>query len=332
MKKLKIVLIGGGTGLSVLARGLKDFPIDITAIVTVADDGGSTGKIRSEMDIPAPGDIRNVIAALSDTEPTLKELFQYRFKENQVEGHSVGNLLIAALTNIMDDFGHAVKELSKILNIKGRVIPSTNSSIRLNAEMDDGEIVYGESNIPKREKPIKRVFIEPADVQPMEEAVEALEEADLIVLGPGSLYTSVLSNLCVPGIGQAIVESLAPKVYVSNVMTQHGETDHFDVMDHVNAIHRHMDTKFIDYVICCINHDYSKEILENYRKEHAEPVKYHKEEIEAAGIVPLTADDLVHISDKNRVRHNTTRLSRMIYELALDLTSTIQFNPKQRKK
>lgn len=331
MKKLKIVLIGGGTGLSVLARGLKDYPIDITAIVTVADDGGSTGKIRSEMDIPAPGDIRNVIAALSDTEPTLKELFQYRFKENQVEGHSVGNLLIAALTNIMDDFGHAVKELSKILNIKGRVIPSTNSSIRLNAEMEDGEIVYGESNIPKRQKTIKRVFIEPADVQPMEEAVEALEDADLIVLGPGSLYTSVISNLCVPGIGEAIVDSAAPKVYVSNVMTQHGETDHFDVMDHIQAMHNHMKTNFIDYVICCENHQYSKDILENYHKEQAEPVTYHKESIEAAGIEPITAQDLVHVSSKNRVRHNTTRLARMIYELALDLTSTTQFNPKNRK-
>ena len=142
MKRIKLVLIGGGTGLSVLARGLKQFPIDITTIVTVADDGGSTGKIRSEMDIPAPGDIRNVISALSETEPVLEQLFQYRFEEDQVEGHSLGNLLIAAMTNITDDFGHAVKELSKILNIKGQVIPSTNSSVSLNAEMDDGEVVY----------------------------------------------------------------------------------------------------------------------------------------------------------------------------------------------
>lgn len=150
MRRIKLVLIGGGTGLSVLARGLKDYPIDITTIVTVADDGGSTGKIRNEMDIPAPGDIRNVISALSETESTLEQLFQYRFKENQVEGHSLGNLLIAALTNITDDFGHAVKELSKILNIRGRVIPSTNTSVRLSAVMEDGEIVYGESKIPKK--------------------------------------------------------------------------------------------------------------------------------------------------------------------------------------
>ncbi len=158
MKQLKIVLIGGGTGLSVLARGLREYPIDITAIVTVADDGGSTGKIRSEMDIPAPGDIRNVIAALSDAEPVIEELFQYRFKENQIEGHSLGNLLLAALTNIKNDFGHAVKELSKILNIKGKVIPSTNTNVMLNAVLEDGEIVRGESQIPKKNKCIDRVF------------------------------------------------------------------------------------------------------------------------------------------------------------------------------
>lgn len=158
MKQLKVVLIGGGTGLSVLARGLREYPIDITAIVTVADDGGSTGKIRSEMDIPAPGDIRNVIAALSDAEPVIEELFQYRFKENQIEGHSLGNLLLAALTNIKNDFGHAVKELSKILNIKGKVIPSTNTNVMLNAVLEDGEIVRGESQIPKKNKRIDRVF------------------------------------------------------------------------------------------------------------------------------------------------------------------------------
>ena len=192
MKQLKIVLIGGGTGLSVLARGLREYPIDITAIVTVADDGGSTGKIRSEMDIPAPGDIRNVIAALSDAEPVIEELFQYRFKENQIEGHSLGNLLLAALTNIKNDFGHAVKELSKILNIKGKVIPSTNTNVMLNAVLEDGEIVRGESQIPKKNKRIDRVFLEPENVEPMEEAIDALEDADLIVLGPGSLYTSVI--------------------------------------------------------------------------------------------------------------------------------------------
>ena len=152
MKQMKVVLIGGGTGLSVLARGLREFPIDITAIVTVADNGGSTGKIRDVMDIPAPGDIRNVIAALSDSESTLTQLFQYRFDENKVDGHSLGNLVIAGMTSITNDFGHAIKELSKVLNIKGQVIPSTNTSVQLNAVMEDGEIVRGETNIPKTNK------------------------------------------------------------------------------------------------------------------------------------------------------------------------------------
>ncbi|KMR91641.1 uridine diphosphate-N-acetylglucosamine-binding protein YvcK, partial [Staphylococcus aureus] len=192
-----------------------------------------TGKIRDEMDIPAPGDIRNVIAALSDSESVLSQLFQYRFEENQISGHSLGNLLIAGMTNITNDFGHAIKALSKILNIKGRVIPSTNTSVQLNAVMEDGEIVFGETNIPKKHKKIDRVFLEPNDVQPMEEAIDALREADLIVLGPGSLYTSVISNLCVNGISDALIHSDAPKLYVSNVMTQPGETDGYSVKDHI---------------------------------------------------------------------------------------------------
>lgn len=325
MKRIKLVLIGGGTGLSVLARGLKDYPIDITTIVTVADDGGSTGKIRSEMDIPAPGDIRNVISALSETESTLEQLFQYRFKENQVEGHSLGNLLIAALTNITDDFGHAVKELSKILNIRGRVIPSTNTSVRLNAVMEDGEIVYGESKIPKKNKKIQRVFLEPEDVEPMQEAVEALEEADLIVLGPGSLYTSVISNLCVKGISDALLSGDAPKLYVSNVMTQPGETNGYTVLDHVNAIHDHIGQRCINYAICGTQ-TYNKDVLERYRQENAEPVQCHTEVMEAQDIEVFTHPELIEISSENYVRHNTEVLAKMICEIAMRETETIEFN------
>ncbi|MCO7044544.1 YvcK family protein, partial [Staphylococcus hominis] len=271
MKQLKVVLIGGGTGLSVLARGLREYPIDITAIVTVADDGGSTGKIRDEMSIPAPGDIRNVIAALSDAEPILEELFQYRFEEHQIEGHSLGNLLLAALTNIKNDFGHAVKELSKILNIKGKVIPSTNTNVMLNAVLEDGEIVKGESKIPKKNKKIRRVYLEPSNVEPMQEAVDALQEADLIVLGPGSLYTSVISNLCIEGISKAIISSQAPKLYISNIMTQPGETNDYDVYDHVKAIHQHAGEPFIDYVICS-NDAFDEQILQRYKERNAHPV------------------------------------------------------------
>lgn len=331
MKQMKVVLIGGGTGLSVLARGLREFPIDITAIVTVADNGGSTGKIRDVMDIPAPGDIRNVIAALSDSESTLTQLFQYRFGENQVDGHSLGNLVIAGMTSITNDFGHAIKELSKVLNIKGQVIPSTNTSVQLNAIMEDGEIVYGETNIPKKHKKIERVFLEPGDVEPMEEAVKALENADLIVLGPGSLYTSVISNLCVKGVSDALLRSEAPKLYVSNVMTQPGETDNYDVKEHIEAICQQVGEDFIDFVICS-SEKYSKDVLKKYEEKNSKPVQVHKEELKKRGIRIITASNLIEISDDHLVRHNTKVLSRLIYELALELTSTIQFNPNDKHK
>ena len=328
MKQLKIVLIGGGTGLSVLARGLREYPIDITAIVTVADDGGSTGKIRNEMDIPAPGDIRNVIAALSDAEPILEELFQYRFEEHQIEGHSLGNLLLAALTNIKNDFGHAVKELSKILNIKGKVIPSTNTNVMLNAILEDGEVVRGESKIPQKNKKIERVYLEPSNVEPMEEAIDALEEADLIVLGPGSLYTSVISNLCVKEMSDAILSSKAPKLYISNIMTQPGETNQYDVLDHIEAIHDHAGKQFIDYVICS-DEKYDEQILRHYKNRNAQPVVMNEDDLTKNNIKIITSTNLVEVYDDYLVRHNTKVLAKLIYDLALELTSTIQFKPKK---
>ncbi|ARJ19472.1 hypothetical protein HMPREF3286_03915 [Staphylococcus sp. HMSC74F12] len=330
MKKLKIVLIGGGTGLSVLARGLRNYPIDITAIVTVADDGGSTGVIRNEMDIPAPGDIRNVIAALSDAEPIIQDLFQYRFEANQIGGHSLGNLLLAALTNIENDFGHAVNELSKILNIKGKVIPSTNTSVKLNAVFKDGEIVSGESSIPKRNKQIERVYLEPSDVKPMDEAVQAIKEADLIVLGPGSLYTSVISNLCVNGIQKALFDTDAPKLYVANVMTQPGETNGYDVLDHINAIHKHAGKDFIKYVICNTQL-YDEAVLAHYKKQNAEPVAAHYDMLTAKGLKVITASNLIEVSKDYRVRHNNEVLAKLIYDIALDLTSTIPFKPTRHQ-
>ena len=216
------------------------------------------------MDIPAPGDIRNVIAALSDSESTLTQLFQYRFDENKVDGHSLGNLVIAGMTSITNDFGHAIKNLVKF-SISKQVIPSTNTSVQLNAVMEDGEIVRGETNIPKTNKNRSRL-LEPGDVEPMEEAVEALEHADLIVLGPGSLYTSVISNLCVKGISEALLRSNAPKLYVSNVMTQPGETDNYDVKEHIDAICQQVGEDFIDFVICS-NENYSKDVLRKYEEK-----------------------------------------------------------------
>ncbi len=219
----KIVVIGGGTGMPVLLRGLKEYPIDLSAIVTVADDGGSSGRLRTEMEIPAPGDIRNVIAALSDVEPMLMDLFQHRFtKGNGLLGHSMGNLLLAAMTSVTGDFYTGIKEISRVLNVEGNIYPIANQNMFLHAEYEDGEIVLGESNIPKARKRIKRVFLKPNPVLPLPEAVTAIKEADIVVISPGSLYTSILPNLIVPQIGQALKETDAKVVYVCNVMTQVG--------------------------------------------------------------------------------------------------------------
>jgi uncharacterized cofD-like protein len=208
----RIVVIGGGTGLSVMLRGLKEKPLDITAIVTVADDGGSSGILRSELEMVPPGDIRNVLTALADVEPLLGKMLEYRFQKGQgLAGHSLGNLILAAMCDITGDFVTGVRELSRVFAVRGRVLPAANHAIVLKAEMADGSIVVGESKIPKVGKVIKRVFIEPADVSPLPEAIEALQQADAIVIGPGSLYTSILPNLLVPEIARTIVGSKALK-------------------------------------------------------------------------------------------------------------------------
>lgn len=324
MRQLKICLIGGGTGLSVLARGLKVYPVDITAIVTVADDGGSTGKIRDVMDIPAPGDIRNVLAALSDVEPMLEKLFQYRFDSDTLGGHPVGNLMLAAMTDVTSDFGHAVKELSKILNVKGTVIPSTTKSAILNAIMEDGEIVVGESLIPLKHKRIDSVFLTPSNIKAMPEAVEALLEADLIVMGPGSLYTSIIPNLLLDELAEALLNSDAKKLYVSNIMTQPGETTGYSVTDHINAIHKHVGAPFIQFVIA--NHKtLNKKISSNYARRNSTFVNCDTINVHRMGIKMLTNDQLVHVNKDYMVRHNNEVLAEMIYELALSEVSTIPF-------
>ncbi len=214
-KKPKIAIFGGGTGLSVLLRGLKHKPVDITAIVTVADDGGSSGRLRDELQIPPPGDIRNVLAALSDVEPLVENLFQHRFnKGSDLTGHSLGNLILAAMTNITGDFFHAVTEMSKVLNVRGRVLPAANTSVVLHAEMEDGQVVSGESTIPSYGQRIKRVFLTPEKIDPLPETIDVIRQADLIIIGPGSLYTSILPNLLVPKIGEEVVKAAAKKVYM----------------------------------------------------------------------------------------------------------------------
>lgn len=310
MNKAKIVVIGGGTGLSVLLRGLKTFPVDITAIVTVADDGGSSGKIRKELKIPPPGDIRNVLIALSEVEPLLEELFQHRFQHGEsLNGHSLGNLLLAGMASITGDFARGVNELSRVLNVKGKVLPAANEEIILHAEYEDGSFVEGESRIPLSKKKIKRVFLEPERPKPLKESLIAIEEADLIVLGPGSLYTSVIPNLLVSDMCECIKKAQARKVYICNVMTQPGETDGFTAADHVETIYKHVNDNFLDAVLVnkqTIPFSYA----ERYASEGAFFVKVDRERLEKWGLT-IIEEDLLHF-DNHLLRHDAMKLSQLL--------------------
>ena len=313
MRHPKIVLIGGGTGLPVLLRGLKKYPVEISAIVTVADDGGSSGRIRNEMDMPSPGDIRNVLAALSDVEPLLEKMFQHRFETgDELSGHSLGNLIIAALTSITGDFVHAVKELSKVLNVRGQVLPSANQSVVLHAEMEDGSIVSGESKIPCSGKKIKRVFLTPEVIQPLPETLTAIQEADLIVIGPGSLYTSILPNLMVPGLGEAVCQAHAKKVYVCNLMTQAGETNHYTAADHVQAIFNHMDSACIDTILVN-DEDVPEPVMHRYRKELAQPVVYDVKRLMGLGLEVVSGNILTYKGGV--IRHDTEKVAEILYDI-----------------
>ncbi|MCQ2009197.1 YvcK family protein [Sporolactobacillus sp. STSJ-5] len=309
----KVVAIGGGTGLPAVLRGLKKYPVDITAIVTVADDGGSSGKLRNELQIPPPGDIRNVLVSLSDIEPMFEQLLQHRFKtDSGLNGHSLGNLLIAALTSITGDFVKGVRELSRILNVHGQVLPAADQMIALGAVMSDGSIVEGESHIPEVNKRIERVFLKPADIQPLPESVRAIRDADLITFGPGSLYTSVIPNLLVPELADEIARSKARKVYVCNVMTQKGETDHFTASEHIKAIHRHVAHPFIDTII--VNSRPIKvDLLKRYAAEESEPVQIDWEQLNDLGI------DVIHAplikTAGGVVRHDEEVVGRMLMSL-----------------
>ena len=324
--KIKVVTIGGGTGLSVLLRGLKKYPLEITAVVTVADDGGSSGKIRSDMNIPSPGDIRNVIAALSDVEPYLEKMFQYRFDSGEVKGHPVGNLMIAAMTDIHGDFSTAVKVMSRILNVRGTVLPTTNDIATLNAVLSDGEIIRGESSITKAGGVIDHVYITPSRVKPNEDVLKAIEEADYIIMGPGSLYTSIIPNLVISNVAEKIRESNAKKIYVCNVMTQHGETDNYSVCDHIVAINKHVGENIFDLVIAN-SREFDDSILSKYHKEKQEPVKIDHEKIEALGIKLIKNND-VGIVDNNTIRHNADKVSELIYDYIIDDKPTMIYNKR----
>lgn len=312
-EKRKVVVIGGGTGLSVLLRGLKKFPVDLAAIVTVADDGGSSGRIRDELNIPPPGDVRNVLLALSETEPLFNALMQHRFKNgNGLTGHSLGNLIIAAMTDITGDFFKAVTEFSRVLNVKGKVLPASNQSIVLNAVMTDGTVVTGESQIPLSEKKIKKVYITPSDVKPLPETLKAIHEADLIVLGPGSLYTSILPNLLVPGIANSIKQAKAKKVYICNVMTQRGETDDYKASDHVQALIEHVGSSLVDTIL--VNDaKIPDEIAALYALEGAKPVECDAERLRSLGFEVINGTFVQY--DHQLIRHDTKKVSRVLLSL-----------------
>ncbi len=311
-KGAKIVAIGGGTGLSMLLKGIKKYTNNITAVVTVGDDGGSSGRLREEMGVLPPGDIRNCIAALADDEDLITKLFQYRFKTGEgLEGHSFGNLFLTALCAITGNMVRAVKESSNVLNIRGVVLPATLDDMKLAAQFEDGRIVQGESNIPEAHGKIKRLFTEPADCKALPEVIAAIHDADLIILGPGSLYTSVIPNLLVSGIAEAIDESHARKIYVCNIMTQPGETDNYSVASHVNALISHAGgRKIIDAVL--VNNSLPDNISEGYAKGGSIPVRLDMENIVPTG-VSVVSQKLIQENKEGLVRHSSHRVARAVY-------------------
>jgi len=312
----KIVVIGGGTGLSTLLHGLKEYTSNITAIVTVSDDGGSSGRLRKEFDVLPPGDIRNCLVALADAEPLMGKLFQFRFEEGgELGGHSFGNLFITALSKVTGNFDAAIKESSKVLAIRGRVLPSTLDKVTLVADHLDGRQTIGETSIASAGSPIKKIHLRPVNCRPTDEAIDAIRKADTIVLGPGSLYTSIMPNLLVGRIYKEILESRAVKVYVCNVMTQKGETDDYKASDHLKAMVEHGAPGIVDY--CIINTaKIPEEMAEKYKAEESYPVVPDSDNLKKMKCKVVEAH-IVNSSDY--VRHDPARLAKIIIDLVTSL-------------
>ena len=307
-----IVVVGGGTGLSVLLRGLKEYTSNITAIVSVGDDGGSSGRIREEFGMVPVGDVRNCIVALSDREELMEQIFDYRFQQGEgLDGHSLGNLLLVAMTHLTGSFHDAVSDINEVLQIRGRVLPVTDVPITLKAILDDDREIVGESCVSQADRPIMRLTIEPENVEPLAEALEAIREADAIVLGPGSLFTSIIPNLLVDGIVDAILQSKAMKFYVCNVMTQAGETDHYSAEDHLRVLLEHGSKGIVDYIVVNNHNHISPETLHRYAEEGAAPVFYNKTALEALKVKIIEADLL---NEQQVLRHDSARLARCIMD------------------
>ncbi len=319
----QVVVIGGGTGLSTMLRGLKRFTPNITAIVTVADDGGGSGILRRELGVLPPGDIRNCIRALANTEPEMEALLDYRFNKGRLKGQCFGNLFLAALCGISDSFDEAVAKMSEVLAITGRVLPVTNEDVRLEAEFENGSKVLGESKIALMKKEgalrIKRVRLIPERPAALKKSIDAIKQAEMIVLGPGSLYTSIIPNLLVDGISEAIVESNALRVYVCNIMTQPGETDGYTASDHISALFRHSNGNLLD--ICLINSaPIPENLLERYAKEGAVPTEIDRENIDGLGVELCMAP--LAMANGEFARHNTAALASELMRLYKDKSPT----------
>jgi len=323
----RIVVVGGGTGLSTMLRGLKKLTTNLTAVVTVTDDGGSSGRLQKELGVLPPGDIRNCLVALADDEALVTELFRYRFAEGEgLSGHSFGNLFLAAMTGITGNFDRAVKESSRVLNIKGRVLPSTLATARLCAEMTDGTIVEGESRISAAGGSIARVFLDPPFAAPLEDVVTAIREADAIVLGPGSLYTSIMPNLLVDRVAREIEASSAVKIYVCNVMTQPGETDGYTASAHVRALTAGAGATLCDVVV--VNDQLPRKLREVYAEEGQSPVVLDDPELRSLGVKVVRA---AVISETQTVRHDPDRLAAVVVniidEMIAERASYVKFRP-----
>ena len=319
LKGPKIVVIGGGTGLSTMLRGLKNYTSNITAIVTVGDDGGGSGVLREDLGILPPGDIRNCILALARTEPLMEELLQYRFKDGRLKNQNFGNLFLAAMDGISDNFEDAVQKMSSVLAVKGKVLPVTLEDMVLEVELENGNKVRGESiigeEVIEQDSRIKKLKIFPEDAKALDDAISAIEDADAIVLGPGSLYTSILPNLLVKDITRSIKKSKALKLYICNIMTQPGETQKFSVSDHIKVIFDHCGRDIIDCVIAN-EESIHPDLRDKYYAEGSDIVNLDIEELEKLG-VDVVKDNLTE-TQKTYVRHNAQKLAKIIIETVME--------------
>jgi uncharacterized cofD-like protein len=308
----RIVAIGGGTGLSTILEGLKEYTSNISAIVTVSDEGGSSGRLRQDFGILPPGDIRNCLVSLAEASPLMRELFQYRFTEGGgIKDHSFGNLFIAAMTQVTGSFEDAIKASSKVLAIRGRVVPSSLQKLRLKAEYNDGKITEGEDKISYGTEPIKKIYLKPADAKSNPEVLQSIKEADLVILGPGSLFTSIIPNLLIKEITEEISKRNIFKLYICNVMTQHGETDGFTAADHLEALIVHSKKSVIN---CCLVNsgrlDYH--LLLRYAQDKSFPVIFDRERLRKLGVEVFAADV---VSKKDYLHHDSAKTAKIIIDI-----------------